>query len=68
LHIDFVHAGLVPGMHVLLSLTLTQDMDGRDKPGHDDAKGAMAQPFQGKGNPRIAASRQRICFHVPDLP
>jgi hypothetical protein len=27
--------GLVPGIHVLLSL-MQQDVDGRDKPGHDD--------------------------------
>ena len=29
--------GLVPGIHVLLVLT-KKDVDGRDKPGHDDAK------------------------------
>jgi hypothetical protein len=28
--------GLVPGIHVLLPL-LPQDVDGRDKPGHDDS-------------------------------
>jgi hypothetical protein len=26
--------GLVPGIHVLLALTF-EDVDGRDKPGHD---------------------------------
>ena len=31
--------GLVPGIHVLLFLLSwgTKDVDGRDKPGHDDA-------------------------------
>jgi hypothetical protein len=28
--------GLVPGIHVLASLR-TNDVDGRDKPGHDEA-------------------------------
>ena len=27
--------GLVPGIHAFLSLTIKQDVDGRDKPGHD---------------------------------
>jgi len=29
--------GLVPGIHVLLNLS-KQDVDGRDKPGHDDVQ------------------------------
>ena len=33
--------GLVPGIHVLLYLA-EQDVDGRDKPGHDKAVGAEA--------------------------
>ena len=28
--------GLVPGIHVLRTRTHVQDVDGRDKPGHDD--------------------------------
>jgi hypothetical protein len=28
--------GLVPGIHVL-AIVLRQDVDGRDKPGHDDS-------------------------------
>src|SRR5882724_6620918 len=28
--------GLVPGIHVLKSMTAAKDVDGRDKPGHDD--------------------------------
>jgi hypothetical protein len=28
-------AGLVPGIHVLLSFLRDEDVDGRDKPGHD---------------------------------
>jgi D-alanyl-D-alanine dipeptidase len=28
--------GLVPGIHVLSSSTSNEDVDGRDKPGHDD--------------------------------
>ena len=31
--------GLVPGIHVFLSSVKT-DVDGRDKPGHDDAEAA----------------------------
>src|SRR5581483_2754907 len=31
----FVMPGLEPGIHVFLS-TMRQDMDGRDKPGHDE--------------------------------
>jgi hypothetical protein len=30
----FVMPGLVPGIHVF-SLLMKQDVDGRDKPGHD---------------------------------
>ena len=28
--------GLVPGIHVLLLFASTKDVDGRDKPGHDE--------------------------------
>jgi hypothetical protein len=28
--------GLVPGIHVLLCIRDKKDVDGRDKPGHDD--------------------------------
>jgi D-alanyl-D-alanine dipeptidase len=28
--------GLVPGIHVLLSSVGNKDVDGRDKPGHDE--------------------------------
>ena len=31
---NLVMPGLVPGIHVL-ALALNEDMDGRDKPGHD---------------------------------
>jgi hypothetical protein len=30
----------VPGIHVLLFLDEAKDVDGRDKPGHDDVDGA----------------------------
>ena len=30
-----VMPGLVPGIYVFLTLTAKQDVDGRDKPGHD---------------------------------
>jgi hypothetical protein len=33
---EFVMPGLVPGIHVFLCWK--QDVDGRDKPGHDDGK------------------------------
>jgi hypothetical protein len=29
--------GLAPGIHVFLSLLFKQDVDGRDKPGHDES-------------------------------
>ncbi|QND71192.1 ABC transporter [Tardiphaga robiniae] len=28
--------GLVPGIHALATTTSTEDVDGRDKPGHDE--------------------------------
>jgi hypothetical protein len=32
--------GLVPGIHVLLTaIVAKKDVDGRDKPGHDDLEG-----------------------------
>jgi hypothetical protein len=31
-----VMPGLVPGIHVFLDAAAKQDVDGRDKPGHDD--------------------------------
>jgi len=34
----FVMPGLVPGIHVLLNLS-EKDVDGRDKPGHDELEG-----------------------------
>jgi hypothetical protein len=33
--------GLVPGIHVFLS-TASEDVDGRDKPGHDDVATSIA--------------------------
>jgi hypothetical protein len=30
--------GLVPGIHALDSQTKTKDVDGRDKPGHDEGR------------------------------
>jgi hypothetical protein len=36
-------AGLDPGIHAFLSIC--QDVDGRDKPGHDDAEEDAAPPF-----------------------
>jgi D-alanyl-D-alanine dipeptidase len=30
--------GLVPGIHVLQPFVTKKDVDGRDKPGHDDVK------------------------------
>jgi hypothetical protein len=35
--------GLVPGIHVFLSLS-KQDVDGRVKPGHDDFKDGRDKP------------------------
>jgi hypothetical protein len=36
----FVMPGLVPGIHALLAVfTAKKDVDGRDKPGHDDVDG-----------------------------
>jgi hypothetical protein len=36
----FVMPGLVPGIHVLSS-SIKEDVDGRDKPGHDGPIAAM---------------------------
>jgi citronellyl-CoA dehydrogenase len=33
---DSVMPGLVPGIRVFLPSSKKQDVDGRDKPGHDD--------------------------------
>ena len=35
---EVIMAGLVPAIHVFLPLMGPQDVDGRDKPGHDDRK------------------------------
>jgi hypothetical protein len=32
----FVMPGLLPGIHVFLAFCSKQDVDGRDKPGHDE--------------------------------
>jgi hypothetical protein len=37
--------GLVPGIHVFLFFESLQDVDGRDKPGHDELRyGLVLQP------------------------
>jgi hypothetical protein len=36
--------GLVPGIHVLVYLS-GKDVDGRDKPGHDEKKGLVFKIF-----------------------
>jgi len=36
--------GLVPGIHVFIS-SLTKDVDGRDKPGHDEIRSTCRAPF-----------------------
>jgi hypothetical protein len=40
-NLTIVMPGLVPGIHVLLPLC-RQDVDGRDKPGHDSRAGCRA--------------------------
>jgi hypothetical protein len=40
----FVLAGLVPGIHVLAALK-AKDVDGRDKPGHDEKAGFPLFPI-----------------------
>jgi hypothetical protein len=37
--VSFVMAGLVPAIHVFLS-GRAEDVDGRDKPGHDGVQGS----------------------------
>jgi hypothetical protein len=34
--VRLVMPGLVPGIHVFNTVTAKQDVDGRDKPGHDE--------------------------------
>jgi hypothetical protein len=36
-----VMPGLVPGIHVFLSLRSKEDVDGRDKPGHDVVRSSI---------------------------
>jgi hypothetical protein len=33
-----VMPGLVPGIHVFMAIAAKQDVDGRDKPGHDEKR------------------------------
>ncbi|CCD91968.1 hypothetical protein BRAO375_1840039 [Bradyrhizobium sp. ORS 375] len=48
-----VMPGLVPGIHVVLSMP--DDVDGRDKPGHDDGeKNGSKTAFV---NPKVLAKR-----------
>jgi hypothetical protein len=35
--------GLVPGIHVFISIHRTKDVDGRVKPGHDDTMKRMPE-------------------------
>jgi hypothetical protein len=35
-------AGLVPAIHVFLAVRVRQDVDARDKPGHDEVRAAVA--------------------------
>jgi hypothetical protein len=46
--------GLVPGIHVFLAAS--KDVDGRDKPGHDDAEGEVEPNL----NP-IASRVELVC-------
>jgi len=55
-----VMPGLVPGIHVL-SRPLVKDVDGRDKPGHDDGN---SLPFD--HSPSAACARARVSSGVPD--
>jgi hypothetical protein len=47
---SFVMPGLVPGIHDLLSL-VTKDVDGRDKPGHDEFGTSPAMTNLGQARP-----------------
>jgi hypothetical protein len=41
-HKKLVMLGLVPGIHVFTALARRKDVDGRDKPGHDEEQKAFA--------------------------
>jgi hypothetical protein len=43
---DSVMPGLVPGIHVFLPGLQKQDVDGRDKPGHDVERFRSTRQFQ----------------------
>src|SRR5207253_4288124 len=45
----FVMPGLVPGIHVLLALVSEEDVDGRDKPGHDELEHPLGRTIQQNG-------------------
>ena len=52
--------GLDPGIHAFLSIC--QDVDGRDKPGHDDAERAQPSKVANKGGSAPPAQQ-----YQPDL-
>jgi hypothetical protein len=50
--------GLVPGIHVL-KLTRKEDVDGRDKPGHDEFKQVNPNNISVTGNTPWPSSSQK---------
>jgi hypothetical protein len=56
-----VMPGLVPGIHVLAERAMSKNVDGRDKPGHDDAIGALTQRTGASWLSRNAVMKPGIC-------
>src|SRR5215467_811838 len=56
--------GLVPGIHVLRQEQNIKDVDGRDKPGHDDVAGGITNPrTHYLGRNRFAGGVAASCGH-----
>ena len=48
---ETVMPGLVPGIHVFSRVYACKDVDGRDKPGHDESKGPLRRHSIGSFTP-----------------
>ena len=53
---NVVMAALVAAIHVLLFCCCNKDVDGRDKPGHDDARGILTSETRRTSSPESAHS------------
>ena len=59
--------GLVPGIHAFTLIRAMQDVDGRDEPGHDEARGMTTQTYDGgchcgRVRFRVTADLSRVTY------